>query len=48
MRVLLVDDHPLFMDGLKDLLTANDIEVTGTATNLTPSLRPGPRGPRSF
>ena len=34
MRVLLVDDHPLFMDGLKDLLTANDIEVTGTATNL--------------
>lgn len=34
MRVLLVDDHPLFMDGLKDLLIANDIEVTGTATHL--------------
>ncbi|BBB90372.1 MAG TPA: response regulator transcription factor [Methylomusa anaerophila] len=34
MRILLVDDHPLFMDGLKDLLTANDIEVTGTATNI--------------
>lgn len=34
MRVLLVDDHVLFMDGLKNLLTANDIEVTGTATSL--------------
>ena len=34
MRVLLVDDHPLFMDGLKDLLIANDIEVIGTATHL--------------
>lgn len=34
MRVLLVDDHPLFMDGLKDLLIANDIEVTGTAIHL--------------
>lgn len=34
MRVLLVDDHPLFMDGLKDLLVANDIEVIGTATHL--------------
>ncbi|MBP2636547.1 MAG: vraR 2 [Firmicutes bacterium] len=33
MRVLLVDDHALFMDGMKNLLTANDIEVIGTATN---------------
>lgn len=39
MRILLVDDHPLFMDGLKDLLTANDIEVTGTATNLRDAVR---------
>ena len=39
MRILLVDDHPLFMDGLKDLLTANDIEVVGTATNLRDAVR---------
>ncbi len=31
MRMLLVDDHPLFTDGLKDLLTRNDILVIGTA-----------------
>ena len=31
MRVLLVDDHPLFLDGLKTLLTIHGIEVVGTA-----------------
>jgi DNA-binding NarL/FixJ family response regulator len=33
MRVLLVDDHALFMDGMKNLLLANDIAVVGTAAN---------------
>ncbi len=31
MRTLLVDDHPLFVDGLKNLLTLRGIEVVGTA-----------------
>jgi len=31
MKVLLVDDHPLFLDGLKNLLTNKGIEVAGTA-----------------
>lgn len=31
MKVLLVDDHPLFMEGLQNLLTARAIEVVGTA-----------------
>jgi len=31
MKVLLVDDHPLFLDGLKNLLTLRGIEVVGTA-----------------
>jgi DNA-binding NarL/FixJ family response regulator len=31
MRVLLVDDHPLFLDGLKNLLTARGVQVVGTA-----------------
>jgi DNA-binding NarL/FixJ family response regulator len=31
MRVLLVDDHPLFLDGLKNLLTSRGIEVVGRA-----------------
>ena len=31
MKVLLVDDHALFLEGLENLLTANDIEVVGTA-----------------
>ncbi len=31
MRVLLVDDHPLFLDGLKTLLTNRGIEVVGMA-----------------
>jgi two-component system NarL family response regulator len=31
MKALLVDDHPLFLDGLKTLLTIRGIEVVGTA-----------------
>ena len=31
MRVLLVDDHPLFLDGLQSLLTARGVQVIGTA-----------------
>ena len=31
MKVLLVDDHPLFLDGLKTLLTIRGVEVVGTA-----------------
>ena len=31
MRVLLVDDHPLFIDGLNNLLTSRGIEVVGRA-----------------
>ncbi len=31
MRVLLVDDHPLFLDGLQNLLTARGVQVIGTA-----------------
>lgn len=34
MRVLLVDDHALFLAGLKNLLTANGLEVVGTASNV--------------
>jgi DNA-binding NarL/FixJ family response regulator len=33
MRILLVDDHPLFLDGLKNLLTGRGLEVVGTAHN---------------
>ncbi len=31
MKVLLVDDHPLFIDGLKNMLTARGVEVVGKA-----------------
>lgn len=31
IRVLLVDDHPLFLDGLRNLLRAHGITVVGTA-----------------
>jgi two-component system NarL family response regulator len=31
MRILLADDHPLFLDGLKNLLTARGVQVVGTA-----------------
>ena len=33
MRVLLVDDHPLFLDGLKNLLSGRGIQVVGAARN---------------
>jgi DNA-binding NarL/FixJ family response regulator len=33
MKVLLADDHALFLDGLKNLLTLNGIQVVGTARN---------------
>lgn len=33
MRVLLVDDHPLFLEGLKSLLTVRGIDVVGTAND---------------
>ena len=31
MRILLADDHPLFLDGLKNFLTIRGIDVVGTA-----------------
>jgi len=31
LKILLVDDHPLFLDGLKTLLTIRGLEVVGTA-----------------
>lgn len=31
MKVLLVDDHPLFIEGLKNMLTSRGVEVVGTA-----------------
>jgi DNA-binding NarL/FixJ family response regulator len=33
MRVLLADDHALFLEGLKNLLTMNGIQVVGSAHN---------------
>lgn len=33
MRVLLADDHALFMDGLRNLLTLHGIQVVGIARN---------------
>jgi len=33
LKVLLVDDHPLFIEGLQNLLSARGIEVVGTAAN---------------
>lgn len=33
MKLMLVDDHPLFMEGLKYLLETNKISVAGTACN---------------
>ena len=35
MRILLVDDHPLFIDGLKILLEASEMTVVGTARDGT-------------
>ena len=31
MKILLVDDHPLFLEGVRNLLLAHDIEVVGMA-----------------
>lgn len=31
MRVLLADDHPLFLDGLQNLMTSRGVSVAGTA-----------------
>ncbi|MGD0152695.1 MAG: response regulator transcription factor [Thermacetogeniaceae bacterium] len=33
MKVMLVDDHPLFLEGLENLLTSYGIEVVGTVQN---------------
>lgn len=33
VKILLVDDHPLFLEGFQDLLAARGIEVVGTASN---------------
>ncbi len=33
MRVLLVDDHPLFLESLQNLLTAHGYQVVGTASD---------------
>ncbi len=33
MRVLLADDHVLFLDGLRNLLTLHGVQVVGTARN---------------
>lgn len=33
MRVMVVDDHALFRDGVKSLLAARDIEIAGEAEN---------------
>ncbi len=33
MKVLLADDHALFMDGLKNLLSLHGVQVVGTARN---------------
>ena len=33
MRILIVDDHALFRDSLRSLLTARDFEVVGEASN---------------
>ena len=38
-RVLLVDDHPLFLDGVRAALTgADDLEVVGVATDVASAL----------
>ncbi|PKM78558.1 MAG: DNA-binding response regulator [Firmicutes bacterium HGW-Firmicutes-15] len=33
MKVMLVDDHPLFMEGMRNLLETHEIEVAGVAAN---------------
>jgi len=39
MKVLLVDDHPLFIEGLKNMLTSRGVEVVGTAHDGLEGLR---------
>lgn len=39
MKVLLVDDNALFLEGLGNMLAANDIEVAGTAKSGPEALR---------
>ena len=43
MKVLLVDDHPLFLAGLRNLLTAHGVEVLGTARDGLDALETGAR-----
>jgi two-component system NarL family response regulator len=38
MKILLVDDHALFLEGLSNFLKVNDIEVVGTAKDSTEAL----------
>ncbi len=33
MKILLADDHPLFLEGLQNLLAAHGVQVVGTATD---------------
>jgi len=33
VKILLVDDHPIFLEGLKNLLTLRGLDVVGTARN---------------
>ena len=33
MRILIVDDHALFRESLRSLLTARDLDVVGEASN---------------
>lgn len=46
MRLIIADDHALFRDSLKNLLTSNDLDVVGVAANgkeavdMTRALRP--------
>ncbi|MFN8446383.1 MAG: two-component regulator propeller domain-containing protein [Caldilineaceae bacterium] len=39
LRLLLVDDHPLYVEGLRNLLSARGIQVVGTAHNGTEALQ---------
>lgn len=39
MKVLLVDDHPLFLEGMRNLLTARNVEVIGIARDGLEALR---------
>ncbi len=39
MRILLVDDHPLFVEGLRDLLVHRGIDVAGIASDGTEALK---------